>query len=181
VSCVATHFKDKGRTGGFSSTALDHFTEAVAMIEEVQFLRVEPIVIAAVRKKAPSSQLSTVIPSGCGEVWQFIRKTGLAHSGLNVAVYYDGEINLECGVIVNAPFTGDGVVNCSHTPEGEVATVAYYGPYSGLYEAYDAISARCQADNRKLAAPSWEIYGHWNDDPSKLRTDVFCSLAPSPA
>ena len=150
------------------------------MIEEVRFVRAEPIVIAAVRKKASPNQLSSVIPSGCGEVWQFIRNTSLAHSGLNVAVYYDGEINLECGVIVNEPFAGDGVVLCSHTPAGEVATVAYFGPYDRLYEANDAIIARCQADNRKLAGPSWEIYGHWNDDPSQLRTDVFYLLVTSP-
>jgi hypothetical protein len=25
---------------------------------------------------------------------------------------------------------------------------------------------------------SWELYGHWEDDPAKLRTDVFYLLRP---
>ena len=27
-----------------------------------------------------------------------------------------------------------------------------------------------------LAGPNWEVYGHWHDDPSQLRTDVFYLL-----
>jgi hypothetical protein len=33
-----------------------------------------------------------------------------------------------------------------------------------------------------LAGPNWEIYGHWldewNNDPAKIRTDVFYLLQP---
>lgn len=39
----------------------------------------------------------------------------------------------------------------------------------------------CAANGHRLAAPSWEIYGHWqpewNDDPSLIRTDVFYQIA----
>jgi hypothetical protein len=28
-----------------------------------------------------------------------------------------------------------------------------------------------------MTGVDWEIYGHWDDDPAKLRTDVFYLLA----
>jgi effector-binding domain-containing protein len=117
-----------------------------------------------------------VIPAGCGEVWQFIRASSIQHTGRNMALYWDGEINLECGVIVLHPFTSDGPVICSATPGGLVATTAHFGPYSRLGEANQAISDWCAAEGYQFAGPSWEIYDHWTDDESKLRTDVFYLL-----
>ena len=29
---------------------------------------------------------------------------------------------------------------------------------------------------RTLAAPSWEVYGHWHDDPAELRTEAYYLL-----
>jgi effector-binding domain-containing protein len=68
----------------------------------------------------------------------------------------------------------------SVTPAGEVATVAHFGPYGGLGDAHRAIRDWCAANHRTLAGPNWEVYGHWvpewNDDPSKIRTDVYYLL-----
>jgi effector-binding domain-containing protein len=146
---------------------------------QVQIQKAEPQPIAAVRRRARSDELASVIPAGCGEVWQFIRAANLPNSGLNLAVYFDGEINLECGVIVLAPFQSDGPVICSATPSGMVATAAHFGPYHLLGAANRAITDWCDAQGYKLAGPSWEIYDHWNDDPAKVRTDVFYLLEGS--
>ena len=150
------------------------------MIEEIQFVRVDPVVIAAGAHEGVVESAGERDSLGLRRGLGVHRKNRMAHTGRNIAVYYDCEINLECGVIVKQPFTGNGVVNCSYTPAGEAATVAYFGPYNQLSEAHTAILARCQAENRALAGPSWEIYGHWSDDPATLRTDVFYLLAPGP-
>jgi hypothetical protein len=34
----------------------------------------------------------------------------------------------------------------------------------------------CKGNNRATAGPSWEISGDWDDDPEKLRMDVFYLL-----
>src|SRR5262249_28162531 len=70
---------------------------------------------------------------------------------------------------------GDGVV-CSSTPAGLVATTAHFGPYARLGEAHQAILRWCADHGYKLAGPSWEVYGHWDDDPAKLRTDIYYLL-----
>jgi effector-binding domain-containing protein len=85
-------------------------------------------------------------------------------------------MNIECGVEVDQPFAGNERVVCSSTPAGIVATTVHLGPYDRLGEANAAIHQWCAEHGRTLAGPSWEVYGHWTDDVSKLRTDVFYLL-----
>lgn len=52
----------------------------------------------------------------------------------------------------------------------------HVGDYRALPEANAAIQAWCRAHGRQPAGPSWDVHGHWNDDPAKLRTDVYYFL-----
>jgi effector-binding domain-containing protein len=143
---------------------------------QVEARRVEPQITAVVCFTATQKQLSTLIPQACGEVWNFIRSAGIPQPGRHVALYLDGVMNIECGAEVGQPFRGNGRVVCSQTPAGLVATTAHFGPYHLLGNAYDAIDKWCVANGHAKAGPSWEVYGHWTDDPTQLRTDVFWLL-----
>jgi effector-binding domain-containing protein len=132
--------------------------------------------IAAVRRQAKLAELTRVVPDGCGQVWNFFRAAGVS-GGRNIAVYLDDDINLEVGAEVHAPFAGDGNVFCSSTPAGVVATTIHIGPYNRLHQAHEAVRDWCAANGRHFAGPNWEVYGHWTNDPSQLRTDVYYLLA----
>jgi effector-binding domain-containing protein len=131
---------------------------------------------AVVRFRASRGELAQVIPQACGEVWAFMRSSGQPRPGRHLALYLDGEMNIECGVEVFQPFTGNERVVCSSTPAGMAATAAHLGPYDRLGEAHAAVRRWCTDHGHALAGPSWEVYGHWDDDPSKLRTDIFYLL-----
>ncbi len=150
------------------------------MDHEVRIEHVEPQPMAAVRRQAKQNQLAQVVPDACGEVWKFVRANSIPNPGRHVAVYHDGAINLEVGVLVPDPFVASGSVVCSATPGGRVASVIHLGPYNRLGEAHRAIVDECAAQGYRLAGPNWEIYDHWNDawndDPAKIRTDVFYLL-----
>jgi effector-binding domain-containing protein len=137
--------------------------------------------LAVVRRLAKPQELSKVVPAACGAVWNVLRSQQVSGAGRHVAVYRDGEIKLEVGVELDAPFTGYGEVISSVTPSGTVAATTHYRPYSPLHDAHEAIRARCKNDGYVFAGPNWEIYGHWKDewnsDPSKIRTDVYYLLA----
>jgi effector-binding domain-containing protein len=62
------------------------------------------------------------------------------------------------------------------TPSGPAATTTHVGAYSGLPDANAALREWCRANGRAIAGPSWEVYGHWDADPAKLRTDVYYLL-----
>ena len=136
--------------------------------------------LAVVRRRARSQDLSKVVPDACGTVWGIVRAQQIAGAGRHVAVYLDGQINLEVGVELDTPFAGHGDVVGSVLPAGLVATTTHYGPYGELHEAHEAIRLWCQNNGYTAAGPNWEIYGHWKDewntDPTKICTDVFYLL-----
>jgi effector-binding domain-containing protein len=137
--------------------------------------------LAVVRRRAAQHELSKVVPTACGTVWNVMRSQQVTGAGRHVAVYLDGQINLEVGVELDGPFAGHGEVVVSATPSGLVATTTHLGPYGKLHEAHDAIRQWCANNGYTFAGPNWEIYGHWkdewNNDPSKICTDVFYLLA----
>jgi effector-binding domain-containing protein len=146
---------------------------------EVQIMQVEYRLTAVVRCRAKLNELAQVVPQACGEVWAYFREAQLPRPARNLSLYLDDEINLECGVEVTQPFAGNGRVVCSRTPAGRVAVAEHIGPYDRLGKAHQFIRLWCETNNHRLAGPNWEVYGHWEDDPEKLRTDVFYLLKAS--
>jgi effector-binding domain-containing protein len=136
--------------------------------------------LAVVRRRASSNELAKVVPHACGLVWNVVRAQKVPGAGRHVALYWDGQINLEVGVELETPFAGHGEVVGSATPAGTVATATHLGPYNRLHEAHHAICQWCADHGHALAGPNWEIYGHWmdewNTDPAKISTDVFYLL-----
>jgi effector-binding domain-containing protein len=136
--------------------------------------------LAVVRRRATLPELPKVVPDACGLVWGVVRAQKIAGAGRHIALYWDDVINLEVGVELDTPFPGHGEVISSATPAGTVATTTHFGPYQRLGEAHQAIRDWCAKHSHTPAGPNWEIYGHWldewNNDPSKIRTDVFYLL-----
>jgi effector-binding domain-containing protein len=152
---------------------------------EVQLTRAVAQTTAVVRFRAGLAELPKVIPAACGEVWSFIRASGSLHGGRLLAVYGDGDRDagwdIECGAEVDRPFTGTQRVVCSATPAGPAAVAVHWGPYHRLGEAHEAVRKWCADNGHIRAGLAWEVYGHWNDDPSKLRTDVYYLLRSAKA
>lgn len=141
--------------------------------------------LAVIRRKVAQADLSRVVPEACGIVWGVVRSQQFTGAGRHVAVYLDGVMNVEVGVELDGPFSGFGEVVPSATPAGPVATATHLGPYQRLHETHEAILNWCAANGFSLAGPSWEIYGHWqqewNTDPAKIVTDVVYLLTDNPS
>lgn len=146
----------------------------------VRLLDVDAVPLAVVRRRGAPFELAAIVPAACGLVWDTLRAQGL-RGGRHVAVYLDDVIDMEIGVEFDAPLVEAGEVIRSSTPGGLVATMTWFGPYAGLRNAYVAIREWAAANGHRLAAPRWEVYGDWepgwDDDPSRIRTDVYWSVA----
>jgi len=146
----------------------------------VQMRRLESVPLAVIRRQATRSDLARIVPECCGRVWDVVRAQQ-TKAGRHVAIYWDGSIRLEVGVELHGAFVDDGEVVRSTTPAGAVASTTHLGPYGDLGAAHAAVREWCAANGHALAGPNWEIYGHWlrewDDDPSRIRTDVYYLLS----
>jgi effector-binding domain-containing protein len=143
----------------------------------IELREVAPQLLAVVRDVATSETLTAKILGS--PVWDYIRANGIRSSGHNIVVYFPTgteEFGVEIGADVLAPFKGSDTVFCSATPAGMAATTRHVGPYSRLSEAHAALNAWCKEHRHQRTGVSWEVYGHWNDDPAKLETDIFLQV-----
>jgi effector-binding domain-containing protein len=147
---------------------------------DVRSERAQPRPLAAIRARIPRDRVGENIIRLLDAIWPVLRAQG-AVTGHNVVIYQDAEdavLTVDVGVEVPAGFRADGDVRPAATPAGEAATTAHLGDYSRLGDAYTALEQWCASNRRRPAGVNWEVYGDWDDDPGKVRTDVYFLLDP---
>lgn len=148
------------------------------MVAKVSVQQVQVRKLAAVRRHVRIGEVGVAWRSALDQVWGFLRRhPGLRTDGHNIFLYHhpsrrDAPMAVDFGVEVTRDFDGEGEVQCAETPAGEVAMAVHVGAYERLKETHDLIHAWAAASGRTFAGQSWEIYGDWSDDPSKLETTV---------
>jgi len=146
---------------------------------QVSVRRAAPRAIAAVQARLPVARVPALFKSYLDQVYAAGREGAISLDGQNIFVYRDageaGEADVEFGVGVTKPFDAVGSVRYSQMPVGEVATTTHWRDYA-LGGAHAAVIAWCRDHGRTLTGTRWEVYGHWSDDPSKVRTDVYYLL-----
>jgi effector-binding domain-containing protein len=149
---------------------------------DVRVDQVEPRPLAAIRAVTTQAKLSSDIIRLLNIIWPVLRDQPGVQTGHNVVIYYGGSgevLTIDVGVEARGAFVPSGDVQLTATPAGEVATAAHFGDYSEMGGAYDALGQWCAASGRVRAEISWEVYGDWEEDPAKRRTDVFFLLEPT--
>lgn len=152
------------------------------MRPNVQVEVVSPRLLAAVGREVAAARVRDVWRPALDQVWAFLRtQPGLRSDGHNVFLYHHptkagDPIEADFGVEVTREFAGSGEVRPVKTPAGEAAVVRHVGPYEGLTQAHSAIYEWARESGRSLAGTSWEIYGDWTDDTTKLETLVLYLL-----
>ena len=138
--------------------------------------------LAAVRRQVAIGSVGSAWRPALDQVWKFLRsQPGLRTDGHNIFLYHhltdrNALMNVDFGVEVTRTFEALGEVYATETPAGEVAMAVHVGAYERLGETHDLVHAWATAHQRKFGGQSWEIYGDWSDDPSKLETTVVYLL-----
>jgi effector-binding domain-containing protein len=121
---------------------------------EVRRVAAQPIAVA--KGMATAARLPERIRTLFDEFYGNFQGKG----GLNVVFYpgWDatGAFDIECGVLAES--RGNSAI-----PGGTVATATHMGPYDQMKAAHNAIHDWARENGRRLAGPSWEVYGHWSD------------------
>src|SRR3954464_6294985 len=146
------------------------------MTYSISVQHVEPRPFAAVRQSMYIREVPSRFRPFLDQVYAAAKSGAIALDGQNIFVYRAGPsdmVEVEFGVGAKAPFAPIGRVMYSAVPGGEVATTTHWGDYALLGAAHQAVVDWCGAERRRLAGISWEVYGHWDDDPAKRRTDIY--------
>jgi effector-binding domain-containing protein len=80
------------------------------------------------------------------------------------------------GVLDRDPGGGDPDVKAVHVPGGRVITAPHWGDYASMPATYGRIHDEMKARKLRRAPMSLEIYGDWDDDPAKVKTDLHIYL-----
>jgi effector-binding domain-containing protein len=146
---------------------------------EVREAIVAPRPVAGVRAQVSRGRVGQEFGRYLDQVYAAARAGVVALDGQNIFIYRgmaDDQLTVDFCVGVTAPFSAAGAVMPLETPSGVAAMATHHGDYSQLGRANAAILEWCRANGRVRAGPSWEVYGHWHDDPAQLRTDVYYLL-----
>ena len=152
------------------------------MTYSISVQQVAPRPLAAVRERMALRDVPSRFRPFLDQVYAAAKGGSIVLDGQNVFVYRatpSGLVDVEFGVGVAARFSPLGRVVCSDAPGGLVATTTHWGDYGALGAAHEAVVDWCRAEGHTLAGVSWEVYGHWSDDPATRRTDVFHLLQPA--
>src|SRR5438874_13119534 len=148
------------------------------MPASVKVQRVQPRILAAVRRAVAPGAVGAAWGPAVGKVWEFIRsQPGLWTEGHNIFLYHHpnqpgGQLACDFGVEVTRTFETTGEVYATETPGGEAAVAVHRGPYNRLNEAYAAIDQWMAVNRRESAGHTWEIYGDPTPDPAHTETMV---------
>ena len=113
-----------------------------------------------------------------GTVAGYLGRFGVGPVGMPYARYHrrdDGRFDVEAGFAATTPVPGEGDVEPSEFPAGDVAVTVHVGPYDDMAPAYDAIAAWLAGHHAVAAGDPWEVY--FTDpsevpDPAQWRTEV---------
>ena len=144
----------------------------------VELVELPACPIAAIEARTTVEGLPATIGRLLDAVWAFLRASDLT-THHNVVLYRgdlraeDGGV-IEVGVQVDRPFDDhdapDGV-RSREIPAATVARAVHVGPYDRMGETHAAIHRWCEEHGHVVDGLSWEIYGDWNDDVSRLETE----------
>lgn len=138
--------------------------------------------LAAVRRRVRMGEVGSAWKPALDQVWEFLgRHKDLRTGGHNCFLYHhapgDSFMTVDFGVQVVRSFPNAREIIHTETPAGEVVMTTHIGSYGKLAAAHQAIRSWAVANGRSLGPYSWEIYGDWTDDESKLETEVVYLLS----
>lgn len=147
----------------------------------VTVVKPEPRLIAAVRRKVRIGEVGAAWKPALDLVWAFLRKHPELKPGHNLFLYHhpasrSDPMEVDFGVEVPGDFAPEGEVRPVMTPGGEAAYAVHRGPYDLMKATHEAIHAWAPANGREIGGASWERYGDWVEDASKLETEIFYLL-----
>jgi effector-binding domain-containing protein len=146
------------------------------MQPECKVVSVSPVLLALTAEELPRAQIPVRIRGMFDIVYTWVRNAPVRQAGHNYAIYDQcttQRLRVQVGFPVSGPFADTDLVKCVTLESGQAARAVHVGPYADLHRTYAVLRNWCGQRELALTDQSWEVYGDWTDDPSKLETELF--------
>ena len=135
----------------------------------------QKILLGVSKRHDPAMSYGDEIRQMLGPVWEAVRRDQIAVTGINHVLYGEQQevfCGLECrGEVAALPGLELRRIELAH-----YACYRHTGPYEQIPEMTRAMQAELSRLGLRSVLPALEIYGHWNDDPQKLVTEILMSV-----
>jgi effector-binding domain-containing protein len=109
------------------------------------------------------------------KMWREVQALGLKSKGINHWVYLPDSM-MFTGIELAEKTTAIGTLEPLTVSLNRYLRFVHTGPYSELPQIWPQLVAEIKQRGETPTKPSLEIYGHWNEDPSKCETTILISL-----
>ncbi len=156
----------------------------IPQMNEITIKKVEPILIASIRRSFHSSKFDDELTSMWSEVNEYIDKKGGKRTIPCMMLYHKGWWDLDSSSIlevevsepVTKSFPGNEAVKVYELPEAErMVCIVHKGPFSTIGKTNEALYGWIKQNNYTVSGPLREIYhkGEWmTEDPEEYITEL---------
>lgn len=142
-------------------------------------VEVAPVLLAVAEAVVPRREIPARFRGLFDIAYGWLRTAEVRQAGHNYALYdhcTEHALRVRVGFPVSAPFAHTESMQCVELPAGRAAHATHVGPYGLMQSTYGVLHAWCAREGLSLGGESWEVYGDWNDDQSRLVTDIYVRL-----
>ena len=146
------------------------------MQPKFEVVSVSPLLLALTQEDLPRSQIPVRIRGMFDVVYGWLRSAPVRQAGHNYALYDQcgpQSLRVQVGFPVSGRFADTELVKCIQLAPGRAAHAVHVGPYANLHRTYAALHNWCSQRALTRTGESWEVYGDWTEDSSKLETGLF--------
>lgn len=141
-----------------------------------ELVAVSPVLLALTQEEVPRVQIPARIRAMFDVVYTWLRDAPVRQAGHNYALYdrcTPRTLRMRVGFPVSGRFEDTDLVQCVELAPGRAAHAVHVGSYADLHRTYALLNAWCSENALALTGESWEVYGDWTEDASRLETGLF--------
>jgi effector-binding domain-containing protein len=146
---------------------------------QMEIRRLEPELYACVAATTTPREVGSILHRIVPQVQEYLARNGLQPIGQPLARYYRYErevVEMDAGIRIATPASGDGTVTVKELPGGDVAVAVHIGPYRTLRSTYDALAAWLEQEGRTPREAPWELYvtdATTEPDTARRQTEIY--------
>jgi effector-binding domain-containing protein len=159
-------------------TLLDALLDS-AVDNEYCIIHLPARTLATTETFVSQAEVADQIPILMDKMYSWVKSSGVMPVGKNIVIYDQAKndgMRVRVGFSVSESFSNSEPITCTEFEAATAAHVRHVGPYSFLPSVHTGLNSWCIDLSLQRCDLSWEEYSDWDDNESKLVTDVYLKI-----